>query len=374
MEAVTREFMNLSPAFLRRVELPPSSPGNGSADFIAQDSAGPLARAGFFLSTPAWLELHTSMSNIFAFARQLEHVDEREGFGGGLRQVAADALNAVKVWERDIFLPTVAAAGRIAEFGWHASQSYPKIEGWVQELSNGEQVPFLKQELEQNLKLARTAQSESDILWKALEQFNTTCSNLQTKFDILLQQYTDNMTTTTPAIAQLQSELQAARDRLEEHNRRYHEYCTAANNTLYYAWIPIAGWIAGGIVGIDNAKKAQDAQAAAAQESRRIAEISVRLDDKVRNFEYLRGTTRMLGALTPNFRIITPLIGQMRSIWDALSSDLGALVIGITKDMPKERVFMLRMALREAAKEWERIADEAESYLSTATTNFAATT
>ncbi|GAB4195734.1 MAG: hypothetical protein OHK0022_12670 [Roseiflexaceae bacterium] len=313
----------------------------------------------FVLSSTAWEQLRLGIATIAQRAQQVAAIK------ADVRQAATSARELAATWQHQIEPRSLAFASSLSSLGGTLAARYQSPDDLLALLQGA-----LREQARERVRAAladvytqaRGCQSIATELCaivaaqaSAAQELHHLLVTLAANYEAAINQNDARVRELRPRIAQFEQEV-------AQRQAAYNHYVTVAATTPSYGWIPIVGWIAGGVVaGTYGAKAAQEKQAldAANQE---LAVLRAKLDQCLVELYTLQDAGRDSRALAEAFSDVTPLLSQIQGLWDALASDLDGIGDAAEDDLNSERLIELRLALQHAANGWAEVARQAAGY------------
>lgn len=349
-------------------------------DLTARRFAG--EQSPYLLSTADWSRVHQFAQAGLRLPTDEGPLRQSIGYGGpdfGPFIPLLEAYRSIKgrgaQWRDSIFGQVIGMADGIVQYAGTTSQSYNGLRPLILQLFSSP-TPEVQAEFERQIgPLAAEAQRLADqagATARAVVAYSEGATGDHQRLLQLIQHYNWQFGQTKEQLDHRYRELEAERIRLEGKIEEYKQAVIVAATTPTYAWIPIIGWIAGGVVAGVYGDKAVKAKAEA--ESAR--DNIVRLQEQVARDKALlaaieRGQT-VTGSVKDSLAAALPVLQRMEGVWRAFGDDLQNITRLVKEDLAQAEPILRDFVADEALQGWQRLAQAATEYRQNAFAQFQA--
>lgn len=349
-------------------------------DLTARRFAG--GQSSYLLSEADWGKVHGFAQAGLRLPTDEGSLRQYIGYGGpdfGPFVPLVDAYRAIKgraaQWRDGLFGQVIGMADGIVQYASTTSQSYNGLRPLILQLLSAPS-PELQAEFERQIApLAAAAQQMADQAGATAQAVVAYSQGANADHDRLVQiinHYNWQFGQTQDQMNDRYRQLEAERLRLEGKIEEYRQAVIVAATTPTYAWIPIIGWIAGGVVaGVygDKAVKAK-AEAEAARDQ------IVRLQEQVARdralLDAIQRGQQVTGSVEASLAAALPVIQKMEGVWRAFATDLANVTRLVKEDLAQADPILRDFVTDEALLGWQRLAQVATEYRQNAYAQFQA--
>ncbi|MEA5514724.1 alpha-xenorhabdolysin family binary toxin subunit A [Nodularia sp. UHCC 0506] len=281
-------------------------------------------------------------------------------------------------WQSDIYPSIVSLATDIYDYGTSAQTIYGAIGKLATQISESDDMSLSSPEVKKFYRLVDNLIAKAtDYEQRAIKvsddvtRFSNYCHDHDRNLDKLYVVYEAKFIGNNQKIKELQNQKKVQEDRLAKANADYHHYVVVAATTPTYMWIPLVGWIAGGVVlgiYIDRAVKAKnDAEDAA----RQIVDLIQKLSDEVRVVSEIEKAKKGVHDIDKQLETALEALGKIQSAWSAIAADLTKLKVLVADVIAHHNnLIVADIYIDDAILKWKNLAEKADTYRMKAYANF----
>lgn len=284
-----------------------------------------------------------------------------------LKNAYSDVKTHCGEWKTTIFPATVQLANDIRNYSTKAPIYYRPINQYTDQLIENPNNEIAKKKLKQILENLSTDASNyasnASCVYDQIIEFVRECENDKRVLDNVATYYNDKYGVTSEEGKRLLEELNQATKDLEQANKDYDDNVTVAATTATYYWATIFGFIAAITVASIYGSAATAALNRAKEAEKKIGTLNAdiqrnsRLNTNVKNAnDHMKGTVDALTAALP-------VIQRIKSVWNALSSDLTQLRTIIDQDIAQAPDFIRELGVETAIEQWQKMGRIADAYV-----------
>ncbi|RUT06463.1 hypothetical protein DSM106972_027200 [Dulcicalothrix desertica PCC 7102] len=328
--------------------------------------------SGFIIASPELLAVQLFVAN----ALELPITPDKMKFED-IREAYKLIHNHCSEWQDDIYPGIVSLATHIYDYGTSAEVIYDDLKDLAIKISTSKSVSLDSPEVQNFYALvddliatAKDYEQKAIDVSNKVSKFNEYCKADDKRLDELFAIYKTQLENPSPLVKELLSQKKAQEIRLQEAMDEYHHCVVVAATTPTYAWIPFAGWIAGGVVAGVYADRAVKAKKKAEDAAQQIADLSARIavEDRLRldmekAKEGVENTDKKLEAALE-------ALGTIKSAWIAIAEDLTNLRKRLDIAGNKEKLKIASTYIKDAGARWGKLAVKADQYRMRAYANF----
>ncbi|HLO03248.1 MAG TPA: alpha-xenorhabdolysin family binary toxin subunit A [Symbiobacteriaceae bacterium] len=336
----------------------------------------------YLLSSADWNKVHAFAQGGLRLPTDEGPLRQYIGYGGpdfGPFNPLLDTYRSIKnraaQWRDGLFGQVIGMADGIVQYAGTTTQSYNGLRPVILQLLNAP-TPELQAEFERQIApLAATAQRMADqagATAQAVVDYSKGASADHDRLIQIINHYNWQFGQTQDQMNDRYRQLEAERHRLEGKIEEYKQAVIVAATTPTYAWIPIIGWIAGGVVaGVygDKAVKAK-AEAEAARDQ------IVRLQEQVARdralLDAIQRGQQITGTVDASLAAALPVIQRMEGVWRAFAADLTNVTRLVKEDLAQADPILRDFVTDEALLGWQKLGQAAAEYRQNADAQFRA--
>jgi hypothetical protein len=335
----------------------------------------------FALSKTEWVTIQTYVDD--ALVLPTTEAEFRKSLGEGAPKDLADFLKLIAAykainehcmaWKSSAFPHTVALANTVYEYGTHKAPAYyPAILKEAEVLEKDPNNEPAKNALQVILgKLETDAGSyatEAEAVTAEVQKFAD--ATLKDKTELqggpgvegLMPYYAREYGEKSKVAQAIPQKIQELKRELEHAEAEYRHDVIVASTTPTYAWVPIAGWIAGGVVaGIYGHRAVEELRKVHALEAQ-IAELQAIERAEVSLMLAITAAERGMVAIAKALSEALPVIQKIQGVWAALAADVRAILKIIDEDIAQAPAIIMGLGVEEAEKAWYNVALAADGY------------
>lgn len=212
------------------------------------------------------------------------------------------------------------------------------------------------------LKDAKKYADKADDVSKEIDDFHNKSTEDEVRLKELDNLYQSQYGKGSKNETDLLAKIAETRKLISDLNDKYDKDVVIAATTPTYAWVPVAGIIAAGVVaGIFGAE--------AVAILKQIKTLDEELDkleaDAKRNSKMMllsREAHENVSTILPLLQEALPVIAKIRGIWAAMGSDLQNIVRIIDEDIGQAIVWIKDLGIESAIEQWEAVGVMADKY------------
>ena len=346
-------------------------------EFVEQDGK-------FYLSKPELYEIQKYIAQVGLLPGTLEQLgisDPDEELTASIRDAIQKILDTYTEMQNRIgywhvtFKMLVGVAGDVYHYSQNVDVYYGAMRDLLPILQNAKDLrnPSIQITIERFLAIAETLRSQAvryaDNTREAerrIEDFLNYTESDRSKLEALGTRLNDLYPEVDSTLKQLNEDIEKVKRAINDAETKILDKSSMLNNVPYYMWIPIGGWIAGGVVAHQADSDIQNFKQEISKNREILMSKTEELDQETRSKVILDWNYEKVNDTQSKITIVLPAIQRLYGDWRAMADDLTNIKNWVNEQIfakgQQEDFIIIDQALKTAILKWNDIGNKADNY------------